>query len=129
MGSGLITITLTWDVQPDVDLHIIEPGGTHVYYGQSRGQNGYLDVDDTSRYGPEHYYTNCTLATGNYTVYLYFFSGYGSSTTVTTVSAGSEYFMKTITFNPGNTRYVCDINVAYDNATSSYVFIIYPRDS
>jgi len=89
MGSGLITITLTWDIQRDIDLHITEPSGAHVYYGNRRGQNGYLDVDDTSSYGPEHYYTNCTLATGNYTVHIEFYSGSAASTTVTTVSAGS----------------------------------------
>jgi hypothetical protein len=51
MGSGPITITLTWDVQPDIDLHVFEPS-YHVYYGRRTGQNGYLDVDDTSSYGP-----------------------------------------------------------------------------
>lgn len=89
MGFGPITITLTWDVQPDIDLHVLEPGGIHVYFGNRRGTSGYLDVDDTSSYGPEHYYTNCNPATGNYTVYLHFYSGNAPSTTITTVSAGT----------------------------------------
>jgi len=54
-----------------------------------------LDVDDTSSYGPEHYYSKCNLMTGNYTVYIHYYSGLYRSTTITTVSAGSEFFMKT----------------------------------
>ena len=53
-------MTLTWDANPDVDLHIFEPQ-RHVYYASRIGYNGYLDLDDTNGYGPEHYYTNCTL--------------------------------------------------------------------
>jgi uncharacterized protein YfaP (DUF2135 family) len=60
MGSGPITVTLTWDIQPDIDLHVFEPN-FHVYYSAKNGQNGFLDVDDTNGYGPEHYYTNCTI--------------------------------------------------------------------
>jgi len=89
MGSGPITITLTWDYQPDMDLHVLEPDGTHVYWAHKTGISGHLDVDDTSSYGPEHYYTNCNLKTGNYTVYLYFYSGYATSSTITTISAGT----------------------------------------
>lgn len=46
MGIGPITITLTWDIQMDIDLHIIEPDGTHVYWMNKTGNNGRLDVDD-----------------------------------------------------------------------------------
>lgn len=60
LGNGPITVTLTWDANPDVDLHIFEPQ-RHVYYASRIGYNGYLDLDDTNGYGPEHYYTNCTL--------------------------------------------------------------------
>lgn len=95
MGIGPITITLTWDIQRDIDLHIIEPDGTHVYWMNKTGNNGRLDVDDVSSYGPEHYYSKCNLMTGNYTVYIHYYSGLSTSTTITTVSAGSEFFMKT----------------------------------
>ena len=120
MGNGPITITLSWDIQPDIDLHIIEPDGTHVYYSNKRGNSGYLDVDDTSSYGPEHYYTNCNPKTGNYTVYIYFYSGYSTSSTITTVSAGTEYFMKSVSINPYKNASICTIGVEYDNTTSSY---------
>lgn len=32
LGKGNITVQLKWDSQPDVDLHIWEPTGNHVYY-------------------------------------------------------------------------------------------------
>lgn len=49
---------MTWDEKPDVDLHIFEPNGVHIYYRNKQGEIGYLDVDDTSSYGPEHYFSN-----------------------------------------------------------------------
>ena len=52
MGNGPITITFTWDVPFDIDLHVIEPDGTHVYWINKKGNSGYLDVDDVTGYGP-----------------------------------------------------------------------------
>lgn len=58
-GQGTITVTLTWGSNPDVDLHTYEPTGTHVYYARPTGNFGYLDVDDVTSYGPEHYFVSC----------------------------------------------------------------------
>ena len=67
--SGVITVTLTWGSEPDVDLHVFEPNGTHVYYSTKNGPSGHLDVDDTNGRGPEHYYVACdTLEEGVYRV-------------------------------------------------------------
>lgn len=60
LGSGPITASLTWDAQPDLDLHVFEPN-FHVFYSSRTGNNGFLDLDDTNGDGPEHYYTNCAL--------------------------------------------------------------------
>lgn len=60
--SGFFTTTLTWDGSGDVDLHTYEPSGSHVYYRNMRGASGYLDVDNTVAYGPEHYYASCDSA-------------------------------------------------------------------
>ncbi|MDZ7855592.1 hypothetical protein [Sphaerotilus sp.] len=84
-NQGFITATLSWsvpataigkladgtDIQNDLDLHVIEPTGTHVYYGLAernkgggqttaarQGDAGYLDADSTT-VGPEHYYASC----------------------------------------------------------------------
>ena len=60
LGDGPITVQLDWDNEPDVDLHVFEPNGNHVYYARRLGNVGLLDRDDVNGYGPEHYYTNCT---------------------------------------------------------------------
>ena len=69
--TGFFTATLIWDGRGDVDLHVTEPSGTHVYYRNPRGGAGHLDVDNMSANGPEHYYASCdanTLQTGYYQV-------------------------------------------------------------
>lgn len=70
-ASGFFTVTMTWDGTGDVDLHVIEPNGTHVYYGAKSGTSGYLDVDNVTANGPEHYYASCNsneLQTGVYQI-------------------------------------------------------------
>jgi len=50
---------------------VYEPGGSHVFYQTMSGQSGYLDVDNTTANGPEHYFASCeaeTLQTGTYQV-------------------------------------------------------------
>ncbi|NTV95115.1 MAG: hypothetical protein HGA75_06810, partial [Thiobacillus sp.] len=70
-SPGFFTVTLTWDGPGDVDLHAYEPSGSHVYYAAMVGASGYLDVDNTQAYGPEHYYASCDpakLGTGTYRI-------------------------------------------------------------
>ena len=75
-GAGIITVTLTWGVQPDVDLHVFEPNGTHVYYANLTGPSGFLDVDDVTSFGPEHYFVDCTTPeVGTYGVAVNYFRG------------------------------------------------------
>lgn len=62
VGDGIITNTLTWLGNDDIDLHIYEPI-KHVYYRSKIGDIGYLDVDDTDGQGPEHYYATCASLT------------------------------------------------------------------
>lgn len=61
-NRGFFTVTLTWDGVGDVDLHTFEPSGKHVYYASAVGNAGYLDVDNRSASGPEHYYASCDAA-------------------------------------------------------------------
>lgn len=60
-----MTITMSWDQgQSDVDLYVREPSvdgavGDTVYYQHRKGSSEghpFLDIDNTSGYGPEHYY-------------------------------------------------------------------------
>ena len=50
--------TLIWDTKSvDIDLHVLEPRGDHLYFGNRNGrQGGELDVDNTWGFGPENIY-------------------------------------------------------------------------
>lgn len=88
--SGIITATLTWGAQPDVDLHAFEPGGSHVYYANRQGVSGHLDLDDTSGYGPEHYYADCSLLqVGTYSIGVNYYNGIGPETAQVQINAGT----------------------------------------
>lgn len=115
LGSGAITVTLTWGAQPDVDLHVYEPNGTHVYYSNMQGVSGYLDLDDVTSYGPEHYYVACdTLEEGIYSVGVNYFRGSGPETAHVQISTAD-----------GNTRsFDQDLSTAYgSNGNSSPISI------
>ena len=44
--NGDITVTLAWNSEDDLDLHLVEPDGTVVYYSHPRSPNGAeLDID------------------------------------------------------------------------------------
>lgn len=58
VGQGTLQFTLLWDNDADMDLHVVEPNGTRLWYG-SRGPTstgGQLDRDDNIcgdvEYGP-----------------------------------------------------------------------------
>ena len=89
LGTGPITVALEWGSQPDVDLHIYEPNGTHVYYSNKRGTSGFLDRDDTTGFGPEHYFVGCdTLETGVYRVGVNYYNGNAPETARIQISTG-----------------------------------------
>ncbi|MEI2774343.1 MAG: hypothetical protein V9G98_27825 [Candidatus Competibacter sp.] len=88
-GQGIITVTLTWGAQPDVDLHAFEPNGTHVYYANRFGPSGFLDVDDVTSYGPEHYFVGCdTLEIGTYRIGVNYYYGTAPEIANIVVQAG-----------------------------------------
>ena len=96
-GQGPFTVTLTWGAQPDVDLHIFEPNGTHVYYGAPSGTAGYLDVDDVTSFGPEHYYSDCTrIITGEYRIGVNYYSGRSPEVATVLIQAGTNSFSRQI---------------------------------
>ncbi|MGW8288056.1 MAG: hypothetical protein ACWGOD_07405, partial [Desulfobulbales bacterium] len=87
---GVITVSLTWGSEPDVDLHVFEPNGTQVSWFNLDGFSGYLDRDDRSGYGPEHYNVpSCDmLEPGIYHVALDYYKGYGPEVATLQVKAG-----------------------------------------
>jgi len=49
VGSGDIQINLHWDTTADLDLHVVEPSGEEVYFGNTQSvSGGQLDLDSYS---------------------------------------------------------------------------------
>jgi hypothetical protein len=49
-GTGDVQVNVSWDVDSDVDLHVVEPGGTEIYYA-NKGPTlagGTLDLDSNA---------------------------------------------------------------------------------
>ena len=88
-GEGAIRATLTWDAQPDVDLHAFEPNGSHVYYRNRRGSSGFLDVDDVTSFGPENYFVACNkIELGTYRIGVNYYAGSAPSTATVSLFLG-----------------------------------------
>lgn len=46
LGTGDVQVTLRWDNEADVDLHVVDPEGSEIWYGNSiASSGGQLDVD------------------------------------------------------------------------------------
>lgn len=89
--NGIITVTLTWGEEPDVDLHTFEPDETHVFYDSQQGTVGELDVDDTDQFGPEHYTVSCEkLVVGTYKLGVNYFAGSNPETATVNIVAGTQ---------------------------------------
>jgi hypothetical protein len=92
LGSGAITVTMTWGEEPDVDLHAFEPNGSHVYYSNRVGLSGHLDRDDRDGYGPEHYYVACSdVELGAYNIGVNYFRGSGPERATFQITTADGY--------------------------------------
>lgn len=105
LGSGAITVTLTWGPEPDVDLHVYEPNNNHVYYRNMSGLYGYLDLDDVSSYGPEHYYVACNkIGSGTFRVGVNYYYGSNPETAqiqISTADGVTRTFKQNLTQSLG----------------------------
>ena len=55
VGTGDVQVTLSWDVDSDVDLHVVEPNGEELYYGRPRSASGgELDLDSNAGCDIDH---------------------------------------------------------------------------
>ncbi len=97
-SQGFFTVTLTWDGSGDVDLHTYEPDGSHVYYASPTGTSGYLDVDNTSANGPEHYFASCDeskLLLGDYRISIANFARAEGRTATLQIASWKEGVLST----------------------------------
>jgi len=52
VASGELQFTLMWDSITNLDLHVLDSGGTEINYGRKfSATGGELDVDDTNGFG------------------------------------------------------------------------------
>src|SRR5262249_32150968 len=74
--KAALRVSITWNTDnTDVDLHVVEPDGTKVYYQANASKNGgRLSTDLTQGYGPERYHTPTALK-GEYRVLVHSFAG------------------------------------------------------
>jgi uncharacterized protein YfaP (DUF2135 family) len=89
LGTGMIQATLRWDANTDIDLHVIEPGGAHVFYSNKVGPTAMLDVDNTVGQGPENIFVATPVA-GAYQFYIVHFSGAIPTTSNITVTLAGQ---------------------------------------
>ena len=81
-GTGKLQVNCSWDQPNDVDLHLVEPNGTEIYYGNGVSQNGgELDVDSNPACSIDNinnenitYDDNDVVETGEYIVRVDLFS-------------------------------------------------------
>lgn len=130
--QGLITVTLAWGSAPDVDLHVFEPNGTHVYYNNPFGSSGSLDVDIVTSFGQEHYYVSCdSIAIGTYTIGVNYYEGTTPEFATVQIKAGNQIrsFSKSLPNEQGeigdsNPYIIAKIEYFLNKETDKYEFNI-----
>ena len=69
--AGALRIQLDWDTAVDMDLYVIEPGGTKVYWASPKGPTAVLELDDQDGFGPERTTVAANgAAPGEYQIYI-----------------------------------------------------------
>ncbi|PRB82269.1 hypothetical protein CQ007_07320 [Pseudomonas sp. MYb185] len=128
-SSGFFTATLTWNGSGDVDLHVYEPGGAHVYYASMVGDVGYLDVDNVVANGPEHYFASCNaeqLQTGTYSVAVANYSRADGRTATVQIASWEDGVLGTQAVTLGEPTYsspayhLFNVQVSQDPVTGKY---------
>jgi hypothetical protein len=109
-GTGDVQVSLSWDANSDIDLHVIDPSGEEIYWNNRRSASGgKLDLDSNSGCNIDSVRNeNVTWPTGiaprgTYTVRVDLWGSCGTTTTNYVVrvnaSASSTTFPGTLTGN------------------------------
>jgi hypothetical protein len=97
MNEGVFRIVLEWGATPrDLDSHLRAANNVHVYYSRKTSTYAWLDVDDTSSYGPETITIENLAALGgfNYMIHNYSNSGASPSSAAAGILAASGATVK-----------------------------------
>ncbi len=104
VGTGKLQFSLSWDADVDLDLHVFEPDGSEVFYGDPgpSSSGGTLDIDDLNGpadsgrpagepEGVENIFWEGTAPNGTYIVRVDYFDSSGPAANfVVTVSADGQ---------------------------------------
>lgn len=136
-GTGLLQVSLSWDQLNDVDLHVIEPNGTEIYYGNDSSANGgVLDVDSNAGCGIDGinneniYYEDSpevTIENGEYEVLVDLWSNcniVGNTNYTVVVYYGGEIIATTQGSNPYSGVFTPEDESGNTNLTSVMKFNI-----
>jgi len=79
VGTGEVQVSVSWDKESDVDLHVVEPGNEEVYYGNTTSAlGGTLDLDSNPACAIDgkknENITWATAPSGTYTVRVDYFA-------------------------------------------------------
>lgn len=114
-SAASLTVTMSWSQgESDIDLYVKEPDfgafvGDTVYYQHRKGAsttNPYLDFDNTSGYGPEHYYAKSGMSSlasdnstlnpdglyGTYGVKVHYYADHDSNTDEDQIVSWSAHY-------------------------------------
>jgi murein DD-endopeptidase MepM/ murein hydrolase activator NlpD len=93
VGTGDIQVSISWDVLSDLDLHVVDPNGEHIYFGNKGiSGGGQLDLDSNPACNIDAVNNeNITWATdkaipGQYRVYVNLYASCGTSVTTYAVT-------------------------------------------
>jgi len=88
VGTGDIQVSISWDKESDVDLHVVEPNGDEIYYGSPSSESGgTLDLDSNAGCSIDHVknenitWPSTTPPHGTYTVRVDYWSSCGKTAT------------------------------------------------
>lgn len=102
VGTGELQFSLTWDSTADIDLHVFEPSGFEIFFGDDLSPSGgMLDFDDTDgtgtgQIGPdgqnalENIFWSSGAPRGRYRVEVDYFSGSVATNFTVTASANGR---------------------------------------
>lgn len=95
VGTGVVQVSISWDTNADVDLHVVEPSGEEIYFAdRTSATGGELDLDSNVGCvaGPqnENITWNDSAPSGTYTVRVVYFSDCGHANTNYVVTVRRE---------------------------------------
>ena len=128
-GTGALQVSLSFNNAKDVDLHLFEPNGEHIYYGHRTSSNGgHLDLDSNAGCGIDNinnenitYDEEAYVEPGTYTVYVDLWSNCDPTIAtdyVVSVFYGGSLISAQTGTNPYSGRFPVDAPSNYNNLSN-----------